>query len=97
MPRSARCYAFLLPLLASPVLAQTDGVAPRPAYRIPTAPSRPGPAALATMEVGAGLQFGVGRVRVFEPARLRTHTEPEPLDVRRRERSIAAFRFSFSF
>jgi hypothetical protein len=102
MPSSARCCAFLLPLLASPAFAQADDAMPRPRpdYRIPVAPSRPVPGGLiATMDAGAGLQFGVGRVRVFEPARLRTHTEPEPmpLDMRRRERSIAAVRLSFSF
>jgi len=103
MPRSAGCCALLLALTATPALAQADGPAPRtrPDYRIPAAAPRPAPDGLvAQMEVGAGLQFGVGRVRVFEPARPRSHVESEPrpmTDVRRRERSIAAVRFSFSF
>lgn len=92
MPRSARCCALLFALPATAAAAQPD-------YRIP-AVQRPAPSGLvAQVDVAPGLQFGAGRVRVFEPARLRTHTEPEPRphDVRRRERSIAAIRFSFSF
>lgn len=93
MPRSARCCALLLAFAATPAVAQPD-------YRIPAAPPRPAPSGLvARVDVAPGLQFGAGRVRVFEPARPRSHTEPEPrpLDVRRRERSIAAVRFSLSF
>ena len=93
MPRTARCCALLLALSATPVVAQ-------PNYRIPAVPRPAAPSGLVTqVDVAPGLQFGAGRVRVFEPARLRSHTEPElrPHDVRRRERSIAAVRFSFSF
>lgn len=95
MPRSARCCALLLlaGLPAPSAFAQPD-------YRIPAVRGQPAPSALvAQVDIGAGMQFGAGRVRVFEPARLRSHTEPEPRphDVRRRERSIAAVRFSVSF
>ena len=45
------------------------------------------------------LQIGIGRFRVAEPARPRTHMEPEraPTDLRRRERGVAAIGMSLRF
>ena len=67
---------------------------------IPAGDPRPAPIDLvATMRVGDGMQLGVGRFSILDPARSRTNMErePRPTDLRHRERSIAAVRLSFSF
>ncbi|HEV2816168.1 MAG TPA: hypothetical protein VGW40_02955 [Allosphingosinicella sp.] len=116
MSSSVRCCAALLSLLASPAIAQADGVMPRKglsralaAERAP-APHWPGAGELrgggparngliAAMDIGDGLQLGVGRFSMLDLARTRTHleAEPRPTDVRGRQSSIAAVRLSFSF
>lgn len=49
--------------------------------------------------VAGNLQVGVGRFRVVEPARPRTHTEPiaRAADLSRRDRGIAAVGLSLRF
>jgi len=112
MPSSIRCCAALLFLLAGPAIAQADSVIPRPTllravarerapppvwFRTGDGPARSG--LLAAMDIGDGMQLGVGRFGMLDLARARTHleAEPRPTDVRGRESSIAAVRLSFSF
>jgi hypothetical protein len=112
MSKSARCCALLLSLLASPALGQANGVprhGPPAAERrtrpdwIPAGDLRGGPPAriglIAAMRVGDGMQLGVGRFSMLDLARSRTNMErePRPTDIERRQRSIAAVRWSFSF
>jgi hypothetical protein len=113
MSSSARCCALLLSLLASPALGQTNGVVPghglpaaerrTPPDWIPVGDLRGGPPAriglVVAMRVGDGMQLGVGRFSILDLARSRTNMErePRPTDIERRERSIAAVRWSFSF
>ena len=54
---------------------------------------------IATLPIDDDLQLAVGRFRVAEPARPRTHMEPEraPTDLRRRERGVAAVGMSLRF
>ncbi len=54
---------------------------------------------IAAMPIDDNLQIGLGRFRVAEPARPRTHMEPEraPTDLRRRERGVAAVGMSLRF
>jgi hypothetical protein len=54
---------------------------------------------VAAMSVGDGMQLGVGRFSVSELDPPRTHMEAQPrsADARRRQTSIAAVRFNFSF
>jgi hypothetical protein len=51
------------------------------------------------MPIDDNLQIGLGRFKVAEPARARTHMEPEgaPTDLRRRERGVAAVGMSLRF
>jgi len=113
MSSSARCCTLLLFLLASPALGQANGVLPRhglpaaerrtPPDWIPAGDLRGGlPARIglvAVMSVGDGMQLGIGRFSMLDPARSRTNMErePRPTDIERRERSIAAVRLSLSF
>jgi hypothetical protein len=108
MPCSARCCcALLLPLLASPALAQADRPIVReqrfaPNFRISAIdfPDRfQDNGLLAGASVGDRIRFGVGRFGVAERPRARTHLEPEPrpTDVRRHHRGSTAIGFSFSF
>ena len=54
---------------------------------------------IASYPVDRNLEIGIGRFRVAEPARPRTHMEPEraPTDFRRRERGVAAIGMSLRF
>jgi hypothetical protein len=54
---------------------------------------------LAAVPIDRNLQIGIGRFKVAEPARPRTHMEPEraPTDLRRRERGVAAIGMSLRF
>jgi hypothetical protein len=107
MPCSARCCAFLLPLLASPALAQADRPIAReqrpPAdFRISAsdfADRSQDNGLIAAASLGERVRFGVGRFGVADRPRARTHLEPEPrpTDVRRHHRGAAAIGFSFSF
>src|SRR5688500_842839 len=101
--------------LASPALAQIDttiaglrpGASPArllPHFALPAgdfrdvgAPSRNG--LIAAVPLRENLQIGIGRFRVAEPARARTHMEPEraPTDLRRKERGVAAVGMSLRF
>ena len=65
--------------------------------RWPGEPSRNG--LLAAFPIDRNVEIGVGRFRVQDPARPRTHTEFErqPMSVRPRERGIAAVGVSFRF
>ncbi len=102
-------------VLASPASAQIDlstgmvtGVRP-PARLMPNfaapagdfrqvgTPRRSG--LIAAFPIDENLQIGLGRFRVAEPARPRTHMEPEraPTDLRRRERGVAAIGMSLRF
>jgi hypothetical protein len=94
MPCLARCCALLLPLLASPALAQAD-------HRLrPLADESRRPEALiAAARIGERVQFGLGRFGVADRPRLRSHVEPvpPPTDVRRRHRGNPAIGFSLSF
>jgi len=101
MPCSARCCAFLLPLLASPALAQAEPRSP-PDFRISASElvdRSPRDGLLAGASLGERVRFGVGRFGVADRPRARTHLEPEPrpTDVRRHHRGNAAIGFSFSF
>ena len=51
---------------------------------------------IAAIPVGDDVQIGIGRFRVAELARSRSHMEPErsPTDMRRRERGVAAIGLS---
>lgn len=102
-------------ILASPALAQIDlstGVGPShraPARLLPSfsppagdfrqvgTPRRSG--LIAALPIDENLQIGLGRFKVAEPARPRTHMEPEraPTDLRRRERGVAAIGMSLRF
>ena len=101
-------------ILASPALAQLDlstnvtGVrpsarvlpnfsAPAGDFRQPGTPRRNG--LIAAFPIDENLQIGLGRFRVAEPPRPRTHMEPEraPTDLRRRERGVAAIGMSLRF
>lgn len=110
MSSSARCCALLLSLLAGPALGQANGVVPRhslpaaerrtPPDWIPAGDLHPAPIDLvAAMNVGDGMQLGIGRFSMLDLARSRTNMErePRPTNMARRERSIAAVRLSFSF
>ena len=54
---------------------------------------------IAAMPIDDNIQIGLGRFRVAEPPRPRTHMEPEraPTDLRRRERGVAAVGMSLRF
>ena len=61
------------------------------------APQRDG--LIAALPLQDNLQIGIGRFRVIEPARPRTHMEREraPTDLRRKERGVAAVGMSLRF
>jgi hypothetical protein len=65
--------------------------------RWPGEPPRSG--IIATFPIERSIEIGVGRFRVVDPARLRTHTEfdRQPMSMRPRERGIAAVGVSFRF
>jgi hypothetical protein len=92
---------LLLPLLASPALAQDDRPPGRePDFRMPALADRPAAEGFAAAAiVGDRIRFGVGRFGVAERPRPRSHIEPvpSPTDLRRRHRGSAAIGFSFSF
>lgn len=54
---------------------------------------------IAAVPIDENVQIGIGRFKVAEPARPRTHMEPEraPTDFRRRERGVAAIGLSLRF
>lgn len=102
-------------VLGSPAFAQIDfstGVAAgarAPARLMPNFTAPPGDfrqagtsrrsGLIAAIPIDENLQIGLGRFRVAEPARPRTHMEPEraPTDLRRRERGVAAIGMSLRF
>ena len=77
--------------------AQADFRMTRVAFHEASAPARRG--MIGAVELGDGLQLGVGRFEVPELAQPRFHTEREsrPADVRHRDQGIAAVGLSFSF
>ena len=54
---------------------------------------------IAALPIDDNVQIGLGRFKVAEPPRPRTHMEPEraPTDLRRRERGVAAIGLSLRF
>ena len=71
--------------------------APAGDYRQTGAPGRNG--LIAAFPIDDNLHIGLGRFKVAEPPRPRTHMEPEraPTDLRRRERGVAAVGVSLRF
>jgi hypothetical protein len=90
--------------LVSPPEAPPPGRASLPSFRISRGDLReigvpPRSGLIGAVPLGPNLRLGIGRFRIPEIARPRTHMEAEraPTDLRRRERGIAAIGLSFSF
>ena len=52
---------------------------------------------IAAVPLNRNLEVGIGRFRVTDPGRPRTHTEPHPATNTPRQRSVAGIGFSLRF